>query len=277
MCRCQICFVRWTLAFISFKPCKVAFFLSARLHSLISWYRTHIFVFSVDFVVHFFYAVYNRKICRFFGEKTAFVDKPTIGKTVAKTKLSPQKICEISLQHPPHNSHIYNQPAPSSQIREKWATFVSVYLTTFYNNIPKINIHLSSFQSAKALTLCPYLHALVPLLHVNSRTNYCSQQPYFNVLSEKLRFFTLSRASNTRFLHIACLFFSLFSTFSTPVFLSFFRTKKITSLHRHALFGKNRIVEQQMNELRLIVPPCTIRVFARVNFRKFCLSLQVNF
>lgn len=187
------------------------------------------------------------------------------------------KRCEISLQHPPYNSHIYNQLAPSSQIREKWATFICVCLTTYYNNIPKINIHLSNFQSAKALTLCPYLHALVPLLHVNSRTNYCSQQPYFNVLTEKLRFFTLSRASNIRFLHIACLYFSLFPTFSTPVFLSFFRTKKITSLHRHALFGKNRIVEQQMNELRLIVPPCTIRVFARVNFRKFCLSLQVNF
>lgn len=127
------------------------------------------------------------------------------------------------------------------------------------------------------MTLCPYLHALVSLLHVNSRTNYCSQQSYFNVLSEKIPFFTLSRAPNTRFLHIACLFFSLFPTFSTPVFFSFFRTKTIASLHRHTLFLKSRIVEQQMNELRLIVPPRTIRVFARVNFRKFCLSLQVNF
>lgn len=132
------------------------------------------------------------------------------------------KKCEISLQHPLYNSHIYNQLAPSSQIREKWATFVSVCLTVCYNNIPKINIHLSNFQSAKALTLCPYLHALIPLFHVNSRTNYCSQQPYFNVLSEKLRFSTLSRASNTRFLHMACLFFSLFPTFSTPVFFVIF-------------------------------------------------------
>lgn len=206
-----------------------------------------------------------------------FLDKPTIGKTLNKTKHSPQKRCEISLQHPPHNSHIYNQLAPSSQIREKWATFVSICLTIYYNNVSQINIHLSNFLSAKALTLCPYLHALVPLLHVNSRTNYCSQQPYFNVLSEKIPFFTLSRASNTPFLHIACLFFSLFSTFSTPVFLSFFRTKTIASLHRHTLFLKSRIVEQQMNELRLIVPPRTIRVFASVNFRKFCLSLQVNF
>lgn len=177
---------------------------------------------SVDFVVHFFYAVYSRKICRFFGEKTAFVDKLTVGKTVIKTKLSPQKICEISLQHPPHNSHIYNQPAPSSQIREKWATFVSICLTACYNNIPQINVHLSNFLSAKALTLCPYLHALVPLLHVNSRTNYCSQQSYFNVLSEKIPFFSLSRASYTCFLHIVCLFFSLFSTFSTPVFFVIF-------------------------------------------------------
>lgn len=201
-----------------------------------SWYRTHIFVFSADFVVHFFYAVFNHKICHFFGEKAAFVDKPTFGKTVAETKHSPQKICEISLQHPPQNSHIYNQLAPSSQIREKWVTFVSICLTVCYNNVPKINIHLSRFLSAKALTLCPYLHALVPLLHVNSRTNYCSQQPYFNVLSEKLPFSTLSRASNTLFLHIACLFFSLFPTFSTPVFLSFFRTKAISSLHHHALF-----------------------------------------
>lgn len=231
VCRCQVRFVRWTLAFISFKPCKVAFFLSARLRSFASWYRTHIFVLSVDFVVHFFYAVYNHKICRFFGKKAMFVDKPTIGKTLNKTKYSPPKKCEISLQHPPHNSHIYNQLAPSSQIREKWATFVSICLTICYNNVLQINIHLSNFLSAKALTLCPYLHALVPLLHVNSRTNYCSQQPYFNVLSEKLPFFTLSRASYTRFLHIACLFFSLFPTFSTPVFLSFFRTKAIASLH----------------------------------------------
>lgn len=222
VCRCQFRFVRWTLAFISFKPCKVAFFLSARLHSLISWYRTHIFVFSVDFVVHFFDAVYNHKICRFLGEKTAFVDKSTIGKTVIKTKLSLQKICEISLQHPLYNSHIYNQLAPSSQIREKWATFISICLTICYNNVLQINIHLSNFLSAKALTLCPYLHALVPLLHVNSRTNYCSQQPYFNVLSEKIPFFTLSRASYTRFLHMACLFFSLFPTFSTPVFFVIF-------------------------------------------------------
>ena len=194
-------------------------------------------MFSADFVVHFFYAVYNHKICRFFGKKAAFEDKSTIGKTVIKTKLSLQKICEISLQHPPHNSHIYNQLAPSSQIREKWATFICVCLTTCYNNIPKINIHLSNFQSAKALTICPYLHALIPLLHVNSRTSYCSQQPYFNVLSEKIPFFTLSRAPNTLFLHMACLFFSLFPTFSTPVFLSFFRTKKITSLHRVLLWG----------------------------------------
>lgn len=189
------------------------------------------FRFSIDFIVHFFNAVYNRKICRFFGEKITFVDKPTIGKTVIKTKLLPQKRCEISLQHPPHNSHIYNQLVPSSQIREKWATFVSICLTICYNNMSQINIHLSNFQSAKALTLCPYLHALVPLLHVNSRTNYCSQQPYFNVLTEKIPFSTLSRASYTRFLHIACLFFSLFPTFSTPVFLSFFRTKAISSLH----------------------------------------------
>lgn len=189
------------------------------------------FRFSVDFVVHFFNAVYDHKICRFFGKKAMFVDKPTIGKTLNKTKHSPQKKCEISLQHPPHNSHIYNQLAPSSQIREKWATFVSICLTLCYNNVPQINIHLSNFLSAKALSLCPYLHALVPLLHVNSRTNYCSQQSYFNVLSEKIPFFTLSRASNTLFLHIACLFFSLFSTFSTSVFLSFFRTKRISSLN----------------------------------------------
>lgn len=114
----------------------------------------------------------------------------------------------------------------------------------------QINIHLLNFLSAKALTLCPYLHALIPLLHVNSRTNYCSQQPYFNVLSEKLRFSTLSRASNTRFLHIVCLFFYLFPTFSTPVFLSFFRTKKIASLHHHALFLKNNVVERQMQQTR---------------------------
>ena len=114
----------------------------------------------------------------------------------------------------------------------------------------QINIHLSNFQSAKALTLCPYLHALVPLLHVNSCTNYCSQQPYFNVLTEKIPFSTLSRASYTRFLHIACLFFSLFPTFSTPVFLSFFRTKKIASWHHHALFLKNNVVERQMQQTR---------------------------
>lgn len=48
-----------------------------------------------------------------------FVDKPTSEKTLNKTIHSPQKKCEISLQHPPHNSHIYNQLAPSSQIREK--------------------------------------------------------------------------------------------------------------------------------------------------------------
>ena len=193
-------------------------------------------MFSADFVVHFFYAVYNHKICRFFGKKAMFVDKPTSEKTLNKTIHSPQKKCEISLQHPPHNSHIYNQLAPSSQIREKWATFVSICLTICYNNVLQINIHLSNFLSAIALTLCPYLHALVPLLHVNSRTNYCSQQSYFNVLSEKIPFFTLSRASNTLFLHMACLFFSLFPTFSTPVFLSFFRTKTISSLRRHVLF-----------------------------------------
>ena len=210
-------------------------------------------------------------------KKPCLWTSPRLEKRLTKPNILLKKRCEISLQHPPHNSHIYNQLAPSSQIREKWATFICVCLTTCYNNIPKINIHLSNFLSAKALTLCPYLHALVPLLHVNSRTNYCSQQSYFNVLSEKIPFFTLSSASSTRFLHIVCLFFSLFPTFSTPVFLSFFRTKPIASLRRHALFGKNRIVEQQMNELRLIVPPCTIRVFARVNFRKFCLSLQVNF
>ena len=175
-----------------------------------------------NFVVHFFDAVYNHKICRFLCGKVAFVDKPTSGKTLNKTKHSRPKKCEISLQHPPHNSHIYNQLAPSSQIREKWATFVSICLTICYSNVLQINIHLSNFLSAKALTLCPYLHALVPLLHVNSRTNYCSQQPYFNVLSEKIPFFTLSRASNTPFLHIACLFFSLFSTFSTPVFFVIF-------------------------------------------------------
>ena len=116
--------------------------------------------------------------------------------------------------------------------------------------MPQINIHLSNFLSAKALTLCPYLHALVPLFHVNSRTNYCSQQPYFNVLTEKLRFFTLSRASYTLFLHMACLFFSLFPTFSTPVFLSFFRTKAIASLHHHALFLWNNVVERQMQQTR---------------------------
>lgn len=193
-------------------------------------------MFSVDFIVHFFDVVYNHKICRFFCEKTTFLDKSTIGKTLNKTKHSPQKRCEISLQHPPHNSHIYNQLAPSSQIREKWATFVSICLTDCYKNVPQINIHLSNIQSAKTLTLCPYLHALVHLLHVNSRTNYCSQQSYFNVLSEKISFFTLSRASNTLFLHMACLFFSLFPTFSTPVFLSFFRTKTIASLRRHVLF-----------------------------------------
>ena len=48
-----------------------------------------------------------------------FVDKPTIGETLNKTKHSPQKRCEISLQHPPRNSYIYNQLASSSQIREK--------------------------------------------------------------------------------------------------------------------------------------------------------------
>lgn len=100
------------------------------------------------------------------------------------------------------------------------------------------------------MTLCPYLHALVPLLHVNSRTNYCSQQSYFNVLSEKIPFFTLSSASNTPFLHIVCLFFSLFPTFSTPVFLSFFRTKPIASLRRHVLFLRNNVVEQQMLQTR---------------------------
>ena len=141
VCRCQVCFVRWSLAFISFKPCKDPFFSSARLHSLVSWYRTHIFVFSVDFVVHFFYLVYNHKICRFFGEKTAFADKPTIGKTLNKTKHSPQKRCEISLQHPSHNSHIYNQLAPSSQICEKWATlylFVSQFVTTMCRKLTSI-------------------------------------------------------------------------------------------------------------------------------------------
>ena len=50
-------------------------------------------------------------------------------------------------------------------------------------------------------------------------------------------------------------YFSLyFPLFQHPFFLSFFRTKKIASLHHHALFWKNRIVEQQMNELHLIVP-----------------------
>lgn len=164
-------------------------------------------------------------------KKLRFWTSPRLEKRLTKPNILLQKRREISLQHPPHNSHIYNQLAPSSQIREKWATFVSICLTACYNNIPQINIHLSNFLSAKALTLCPYLHALVPLLHVNSRTNYCSQQSYFNVLSEKIPFFTLSRASYTCFLHIACLFFSLFPTFSPPVFLSFFRTKPISSLN----------------------------------------------
>lgn len=81
-----------------------------------------------------------------------FVDKPTSEKTLNKTIHSPQKKCEISLQHPPRNSYIYNQLASSSQIREKWATFVSVCLTICYNNVSQINIHLSNFLSAKALT-----------------------------------------------------------------------------------------------------------------------------
>lgn len=179
-----------------------------------------------------------------------FVDKPTIGKTLNKTKYSPPKKCEISLQHPPHNSHIYNQLAPSSQIREKWATFVSICLTICYNNVLQINIHLSNFLSAKALTLCPYLHALVPLLHVNSRTNYCSQQPYFNVLSEKIPFSTLSRASNTPFLHIACLFFSLFPTFSTPVFCHFLGQKRFRPCIVILFLLKSKIVEQQMLHTR---------------------------
>ena len=248
VCRCQISFVRWTLAFISFKPCKDPFFSLERLRSLVSWCRTHIFVFSVDFVVHFFYAVYNHKICRFFGKKAMFVNKPTIGKTLNKTKHSSPKKCEISLQHPPHNSHIYNQPAPSSQIREKWVTFICICLTVCYNNVPKINILLSRFLSAKALTLCPYLHALVPLLHVNSRTNYCSQQPYFNVLSEKLPFFTLSRASNTRFLHMACLFFSLFPTFSTPVFCHFLGQKRFLPCIIMLFFWRIMLLNDKCNK-----------------------------
>lgn len=114
----------------------------------------------------------------------------------------------------------------------------------------QINIHLSNFLSAKALTLCPYLHALVPLLHVNSRTNYCSQQPYFNVLSEKIPFSTLSRASNTPFLHIACLFFSLFPTFSTPVFCHFLGQKRFRPCIVILFLLKSKIVEQQMLHTR---------------------------
>ncbi|ERT59749.1 hypothetical protein HMPREF1254_0899 [Prevotella sp. BV3P1] len=37
-------------------------FSSERLRFLVSLYHTHIFVFSVYFVVDFFYAVYNTKI-----------------------------------------------------------------------------------------------------------------------------------------------------------------------------------------------------------------------
>jgi hypothetical protein len=37
-------------------------FSSKRLRFLVSLYHTHIFVFSVYFVVDFFYAVYNTKI-----------------------------------------------------------------------------------------------------------------------------------------------------------------------------------------------------------------------
>ena len=180
------------------------------------------FRFSVDFVVHFFNAVHNHKICRFFCGKAAFLDKPTIGKTLNKTKYSPQKRCEISLQHPPHNSYIYNQLAPSSQIREKWATFVSVCLTICYNNVSQINIHLSNFLSAKALTLCPYLHALVPLLHVNSRTNYCSQQPYFNVLSEKNPFFhSFKCIIHLLFTHSMLIFLSITHFFNPRFFVIF--------------------------------------------------------
>ena len=114
----------------------------------------------------------------------------------------------------------------------------------------QINIHLSNFLSAKALTLCPYLHALVPLFHVNSRTNYCSQQSYFNVLSEKIPFSTLSRASNTPFLHIACLFFSLFPTFSTPVFCHFLGQKRFRPCIVILFLLKSKIVEQQMLHTR---------------------------
>lgn len=213
--------------------------LSFCQHVYVLWFLDIARIFSCFLLISLFISstlFTTTKYVVYSVEMPHFLDKPTIGKTLNKTKHSPQKRCEISLQHPPHNSHIYNQLAPSSQIREKWATFVSICLTIYYNNVSQINIHLSNFLSAKALTLCPYLHALVPLLHVNSRTNYCSQQSYFNVLREKIPFFTLSRAPNTPFLHIACLFFSLFSTFSTPVFLSFFRTKAIASLRRHVLF-----------------------------------------
>lgn len=84
---------------------------------------------------------------------------------------------------------------------------------------------------------------------MNSRTNYCSQQSYFNVLSEKISFFTLSRASNTLFLHMACLFSSLFPTFSTPVFCHFLGQKRLLPCIV-MLFLRNNVVEQQMLQTR---------------------------
>lgn len=100
------------------------------------------------------------------------------------------------------------------------------------------------------MTLCPYLHALVPLLHVNSRTNYCSQQPYFNVLTEKLRF-SLFQEHHTPSFYTWHAYFSLyFQLFQPPFFCHFLGQKRLLPCIIMLFLLKSKIVEQQMLHTR---------------------------
>lgn len=100
------------------------------------------------------------------------------------------------------------------------------------------------------MILCPYLHALVPLLHVNSRTNYCSQQPYFNVLSEK-NLFSLFQEHQTPPFYTWHAYFSLyFLLFQPPFFCHFLGQNRLLPCVAMFFLLKSKIVEQQMHQTK---------------------------
>ena len=96
---------------------------------------------SVDFVVHIFDAVYNHKICRFFDEKTAFLDKSTIGKRLTK----PNILLKKDVKYLYNTLLIIRIFTTNLHLRHKYARnerllylFVSQFVTTMCRKLTSI-------------------------------------------------------------------------------------------------------------------------------------------